>query len=85
MKKEIEIFIIGGTRALAVYSSLRKRYTQVYYFRNERECRKSMYLNPDVLIIDESLKNSDPMLFLSSINELSDAHIIYLSKNNHFN
>lgn len=84
MKKEIKIFVVGGLRAAAVCASLRKKHVGVRYFPNERECLKSIEHNPDILIVDEALKEFDPISFLSSITVLSNAHVIFLSRNQHF-
>jgi DNA-binding NarL/FixJ family response regulator len=85
MKKEIKIFVVGGARGIGVYTSLKKKYVEVRYFRNEEDCIGAIHLNPDILIVDEDLKESDPMQFLSSIKDLSNAHVLFLSKDKHFN
>tara|TARA_B110000305_G_scaffold241844_1_gene317859 strand:+ start:1345 stop:1812 length:468 start_codon:yes stop_codon:yes gene_type:complete len=85
MKKEIKIFIVGGARGIGVYTSLKKKYVEVRYFRNEEDCIAAVHLNPDILIVDENLKKSDSMQFLCSIKAMSNAHILFLSKDRHFN
>ena len=84
MKKEIEIFILGGVRAFGVFVSLRKKYKHVSYFSNQEECLKLIHRVPDILIVDESLKDCNPMSFIGSIKRVCNAHILYLSNDRHF-
>lgn len=80
----MKIFVIGGARSMAVYISLLKSYESIKYFRNLDECKKMTQTTPDVLILDEDLRENDRFCSLRSIDQFSSAHIIYMSEANHF-
>jgi hypothetical protein len=98
MKIEKKIFVIGGIKAAGVYASLKKKFDNVHFFRNEQECRNSIihfrneqercnsaHVNPNILIFDESIKDNRAISSSSSSTNLSNASILYLFNDQHFN
>ena len=80
----MKIFVIGGARAMTAYISLLKRYENVKYFRSQNEYEKLAFSTPDVVILDEDLRKHDRFCSLRTIDHISNARIIYLSKKKHF-
>ncbi|MFT6983001.1 MAG: hypothetical protein ACJAUD_001772, partial [Crocinitomicaceae bacterium] len=84
MKIEKKIAVIGGIKAAGVYASLKKKFKNVQFFRNEQERSNSAHVNPDILIFDESIKDNRAISSSSSSTNLSNASILYLFNDEHF-
>lgn len=85
MKTDIKIFIVGGHGGLGklMMMSLKERYTDVSYFRNETECFELLDQKPDILIVDDSRRFSRSFDFLNSVKEDTRTHVIYVSRDTH--
>ena len=84
MKRELKIVIVGGTRGKRVALWLKRKYTNVKYFKNEEHCLQFIKQKPDILIVDESLRGPNALNFLNSVREVSNTHILFLSSDSHF-
>ena len=82
MKKDINIFIVGGHGGLEKFMMpiLRKKYTEVSYFRNESECLKLLDQKPNILILNDSRRNIQLFDFLNNVKADTKPHVIYLSR-----
>lgn len=78
----VNIVIVGGFKAFGVYRSLAKMYQNARFFRNEKDCIKSLDDSVDILIIDQSLEVSD--LLMKVRNNSNQSHVIYLSNSRKF-
>ncbi|NRA10891.1 MAG: response regulator [Crocinitomicaceae bacterium] len=86
MKTEIKIFIVGGHGVLGEFmmNSLKERFMDVSYFRNEAEFLELLDQKPNIVIIDDSRSYSRPIDILKSVRKHKSVHVIYVSKNTHF-
>lgn len=82
----MKAFIIGfrGAKAELIKHSLLNRCEHIYLFQNELDAIRSIEFQPDVIILNDRVKNSDPLDFVWWVRENSFASIIYLSRTTRF-